>query len=73
MRYISLLEAMHELTSKIISLRMVRAVKFCEEVHGFRRQRGARTAIGGTKLDAQIAARESKTLCQVLFGFAKGL
>ena len=54
-RGIGLLEVIHKLISQIINLRMMRAIDFCEEVHGFRRRRGTFTAIGETKLDMQIA------------------
>ena len=66
-----MLEVMHELMSKIISLRMLCAVNFCEEVHGFRRQRGACTVIGETKLGTQMATCEHETLHQVFSGLRK--
>ena len=52
-RGIGLLETLHKLISSIINIRLTKNIKFCEEIHGFRRGRGCYTAIGETKLKIQ--------------------
>ena len=52
-RGIGLLETLHKLMSSIINMRMTKSIKFCEEIHGFRRGRGCYTAIGEAKLKIQ--------------------
>ena len=71
MRGIGLLETIHKLISQIINIHMSSAIKFHEDVHGFRRRRGTYTAIGETKLRMQIAACSSTTLYQVYLDFKK--
>ena len=70
-RGIGLLETIHKLVSQIINIRMGNTIKFCEEVHGFRRKRGCFTAIGETKLQMQIAACQSDTIYQVYLDLRK--
>lgn len=50
MRGISLLETIHKIISKIIHTRMSKAIKFCDSIHSFRKNRGTYTAIGETNL-----------------------
>ena len=50
---------------------MTKAVKFCEEVHGFRRKRGTYTAIGKTKILMQMAICGSETVYQVYLDLRK--
>ena len=70
-RGIGLLEAIHKLISQIINLRIAAAVKFDEDVHGFRRRRGTYTAIGERKLRMQMAACLSTTVYQVYLDLRK--
>ena len=70
-RGIGLLEAIHKLISQIINLRIAAAVKFDEDVHGFRRRRGTYTAIGERKLRMQMAACSLTTVYQVYLDLRK--
>ena len=70
-RGIGLLESIHKLISQIINIRMGNTIKFCEEVHGFRRRRGCFTAIGETKLKMQISACQSDTIYQIYLDLRK--
>jgi len=70
-RGIGLLEVIHKLISKIITLRMTNAISFCEQVHGFRKKRGTFTAIGETKIRMQMATCTSETLYQVYLDLSK--
>ena len=64
-RGIGLLETLHKLVSSIINIRLTKSIKFCEEIHGFRRGRGCYTAIGDAKLRIQEATCNYKTLYQI--------
>ena len=70
-RGIGLLESIHKLISQVINLRMATSIQFCEEVHGFRKQRGTFTAIGETKIRTQMATCNSETLYQVFLDLRK--
>ena len=70
-RGIGLLEVTHKLISQIINLRIMNAVSFCKEVHGFRRRQGTFTAIREAKLRMQIATCRSETLYQVYLDLSK--
>ena len=60
-RGIGLLEAIHKLVSCVINMRIQKAVRFSEEVHGFRAKRGCITAVGKAKIRMQIAACKNET------------
>ena len=70
-RGIGLLETMHKLVSQVINMRMNSTIKFCESVHGFRRNRGTFTAIGEAKIKMQMAACSSETVYQVYIDLRK--
>ena len=57
--------------SSIINMRMTKSIKFCEEIHGFRRGRGCYTAIGEAKLKIQETTCNYKTLYQIYLDLAK--
>ena len=61
-RGIGLLESIHKIISQIINLRLGETIKFCDEVHGFRKRRGCYTAIGEAKLRMQMAACSYETV-----------
>ena len=70
-RGIGLLEVIHKLISQIINFCVLHAISFYDEVHGFHKRRGTRTAIGETKFEMQIATCESETICQVFLDLKK--
>ena len=71
MRGIGLLESIHKIISKIIDLRMAKAVKYSESIHGFRNKRGTYTAIGETKLRMKIFTSASVPLFQIFLDLKK--
>ena len=70
-RGISLLEVIHKLISKIITLRIAYLISFYKQVHGFQKKRGTFATIEETKVRIHITICASETLYQVYLNLRK--
>ena len=50
---------------------MAASITFCDEVHGFRKERGTYTAIGETKIKMQMATIASETVYKIFLDLRK--
>jgi len=70
-RGIGLLEPIWKLISAIVHLRLMKHIKFHEDLHGFLPERGTGTACLEAKLAAQLAFRTGQPLYHIYLDFAK--
>jgi len=70
-RGIGLLEPIWKLISAVVNRRLMTAIKFHDDLHGFLPGRGTGTACLEAKLEAQLAFQSGRPLYHVYLDFSK--